>query len=121
MILTRRNFLRAIIPAAAAAPILLEELLHPGRVFFLPPAAGWRVNSLGGYLYSQELSKVLRQSLQPLVRFREFSVPDLDFRGASAHMSQAVQVGQRWQVHENSWDQIQRGRYVPLDQLVRKG
>lgn len=37
MILTRRNFLRSILPAAAGGLVLAEELLHPGRVFFLPP------------------------------------------------------------------------------------
>jgi hypothetical protein len=37
VILTRRGFLRGLLPAAVAAPVLLEELLHPGRMFFLPP------------------------------------------------------------------------------------
>lgn len=30
----------------------------------------WATSSLGGYLYSDNLSKVLRYSVQPLVKFR---------------------------------------------------
>lgn len=38
MILTRRGFLKAIVPAAIGGVVLAEEaLLHPGRVIFLPP------------------------------------------------------------------------------------
>jgi len=32
----------------------------------------WGTNSLGGYMYSDELSDVLRTALQPLTRFRQF-------------------------------------------------
>lgn len=32
----------------------------------------WAVNTLGGYLYSRQLSRVLRMSVQPLVKFRQF-------------------------------------------------
>ncbi len=32
----------------------------------------WAVNSLGGYMYSDELSDILRTALQPIVRFRQF-------------------------------------------------
>lgn len=39
----------------------------------------WAVNSLGGYLYSRQLSNVLRMAVQPLVKFRQFS----DVRDAS--------------------------------------
>lgn len=77
--MTRRGFLQLTLPAAAAivvAPSLLEELLTR-RTYFLAPAGGWAgewsVNSLGGYLYSRELSKILRDSVQPLVRFRQFA------------------------------------------------
>jgi hypothetical protein len=86
LILTRRNFLRSILPAAAAiavAPTLLEELLElPTKTFFLPPGPGWVTtsfgnvwskNTLGGYMYSRELAKVLREQVQPLVRFRQFA------------------------------------------------
>lgn len=30
----------------------------------------WSVNSLGGYMFSPPLSKVLRFAVQPLVKFR---------------------------------------------------
>ena len=33
----------------------------------------WVTNSLGGYMYSDNLSKVLRMSVQPLVKFRQFA------------------------------------------------
>ena len=39
----------------------------------------WAVNSLGGYLYSRQLSNVLRANVQPLVKFRQFA----DVRDAS--------------------------------------
>ena len=32
----------------------------------------WATDSLGGYMYSDELSDVLRTALQPMVRFRQF-------------------------------------------------
>lgn len=39
----------------------------------------WAVNSLGGYMYSRQLSNVLRTAVQPLVKFRQFC----DVRDAS--------------------------------------
>jgi N4-gp56 family major capsid protein len=39
----------------------------------------WAVNSLGGFMYSRQLSNVLRMSVQPLVKFRQFC----DVRDAS--------------------------------------
>lgn len=33
----------------------------------------WVTNSLGGYMYSDNLSSVLRQAVQPLVKFRQFA------------------------------------------------
>jgi N4-gp56 family major capsid protein len=33
----------------------------------------WGINSLGGYMYSDRLSKVLRMAVQPLVKFRQFA------------------------------------------------
>lgn len=30
----------------------------------------WQTDTLGGYMYSDELSDVLRTALQPMVRFR---------------------------------------------------
>jgi len=32
----------------------------------------WAVNSLGGFMYSDELSDIMRTALQPIVRFRQF-------------------------------------------------
>lgn len=39
----------------------------------------WAVNSLGGFMYSRQLSNVLRTAVQPLVKFRQFA----DVRDAS--------------------------------------
>lgn len=33
----------------------------------------WATNNLGGYMYSNRLSKVLRYAVQPLVKFRQFA------------------------------------------------
>lgn len=33
----------------------------------------WVTNSLGGYMYSANLSKVLRQAVQPMTKFRQFA------------------------------------------------
>lgn len=33
----------------------------------------WATNSLGGYMYSDRLSKALRHAVQPLVKFRQFA------------------------------------------------
>jgi N4-gp56 family major capsid protein len=33
----------------------------------------WVTNSLGGYMYSDNLSKVLRMAVQPMVKFRQFA------------------------------------------------
>jgi hypothetical protein len=35
--ITRRDFLKVAVPAALILPVAAEELLHPGRKFFLPP------------------------------------------------------------------------------------
>jgi hypothetical protein len=55
MILTRRNFLKGIVPAAAGGLVLAEELLHPGRTFFLPARVTYQgfenIIITGGPLY----------------------------------------------------------------------
>ena len=37
------------------------------------PGQLWATNSLGGYLSSAKLSKILRKSVQPMVKFRQFA------------------------------------------------
>lgn len=39
----------------------------------MPTGQVWLTNSLGGYMFSETLSDVLRFSLQPLVKFRQFA------------------------------------------------
>jgi N4-gp56 family major capsid protein len=42
----------------------------------------WAVNSLGGFMYSRQLSNVLRSAVQPLVKFRQFAdVHDISQQG----------------------------------------
>jgi N4-gp56 family major capsid protein len=42
----------------------------------------WAVNSLGGFMYSRQLSNVLRANVQPLVKFRQFAdVHDISQQG----------------------------------------
>jgi N4-gp56 family major capsid protein len=56
----------------------------------------WVTNSLGGYMYSDNLSKELRMSVQPLVKFRQFA----DIKDA-AH--QGLQKGDtfHWNVYSD--------------------
>lgn len=63
MILTRRNFLRSILPAAVGAPVLLEELLHPGRVFFLPPRNITIYGDLSGFPIEEIIKKALARDM----------------------------------------------------------
>lgn len=42
----------------------------------------WATNSVGGYMYSANLSKVLRMAVQPTVKFRQFaSIKDAAVQG----------------------------------------
>lgn len=44
----------------------------------------WATNSLGGYMYSLNLSRVLRQAVQPQIKFRQFGdVKDAAMQGKS--------------------------------------
>ena len=56
----------------------------------------WLTNSLGGYMWSPNLSKVLRTSVQPLVKFRQFA----DVKDAAV---QGKQKGQEfhWNVYSD--------------------
>jgi len=56
----------------------------------------WMTNNLGGYMWSPNLSKVLRQALQPLVKFRQFA----DIKDAAV---QGKGKGQEyhWNVYSN--------------------
>ena len=47
----------------------------------------WAVNSLGGYMYSLELSDILRMAVQPLVKFRQFADAK-DFTDQGLHKGQ---------------------------------
>jgi len=42
----------------------------------------WSTNTLGGYMFSANLSKELRMAVQPLVKFRQFAdVKDASMQG----------------------------------------
>lgn len=70
--MNRRGFFAFLGGAAVAAALAPELIWTPSRTIFLPPAGGWTVNQLGDYLYAKELSEILRRSVQPLVRFKQF-------------------------------------------------
>jgi hypothetical protein len=101
LILTRRNFLKAIAPAAIALPVLAEELLHPGRVFFLPP----RSNPL------------LTGTIGRYDGFKVMDWPDI----ARLDQQASELARRRFTIVEPRWADVLRGRYVPLDQLVSRG
>lgn len=89
--MNRRGFLKLLLPAAGAvaiAPELIAEIWAPRRTYFLPPRGGWhdvrlltgeigryeniRIIDTGrGFMYSNQLADILRQSVKPLVRFRQ--------------------------------------------------
>ena len=48
----------------------------------------WGVNSLGGYMYSLELSDILRTAVQPLCKFRQFADAK-DFTDKGLHKGQS--------------------------------
>lgn len=80
--MNRRGFLQrlALIPVGGIITDELFDLLQPRATIILPPTTGWpvrtvvhsfeiwSVNTLGGYFYSRELSRVLRLSATPLLR-----------------------------------------------------
>jgi hypothetical protein len=49
----------------------------------------WATDTLGGFMYSDELSDVLRTTLQPLMRFRQFC----DAQDASG---KGLNAGDKW-------------------------
>ena len=57
----------------------------------------WGVNTLGGYMYSDELSDVLRTALQPLVKFRQFC----DAKDAT---NKGLNKGEKW--HWNKYSDV---------------
>lgn len=57
----------------------------------------WAVNSLGGYMYSDNLSKKLRQAVQPMSKFRQFC----DAKDASALVSKGKGATFHWDVYSN--------------------
>lgn len=56
----------------------------------------WAVNTLGGYMYSNELSDILRRQVQPLCKFRQFQ-DARDFTEKGLHRGQTF----TWDVYQN--------------------
>jgi N4-gp56 family major capsid protein len=56
----------------------------------------WGTNTLGGYAYSDQLSKVLRTALQPMIRFRQFCDAD-DASSEGLHAGSAY----NWNVYSD--------------------
>lgn len=57
----------------------------------------WATNSLGGFLFSQNLSKKLREALQPMVKFRQFC----DAKDATALVDKGKGATFNWDVVSN--------------------
>lgn len=57
----------------------------------------WAVASEGGYMYSDELSDVLRQQLQPMCKFRQLCDADEDAPGKGLHRGDRLY----WNVYSN--------------------
>lgn len=55
----------------------------------------WTTSADGGYMYQDELSDVLRTSLQPLTKFRQFCEPDEDAMNKGLHRGEK----HRWNVY----------------------
>ena len=57
----------------------------------------WVTNSLGGYMYSDNLSKDLRTAVQPMTKFRQFC----DAKDASSLVSKGKGATFHWNVYSN--------------------
>lgn len=60
-------------------------------------AVNWTSNTEGGYMYSDELSDVLRMELQPLTRFRQFCEPDPTAMEKGLHRGEK----HRWNIYSD--------------------
>lgn len=60
-------------------------------------AVNWTSNTEGGYMYSDELSDVLRMELQPMTRFRQFCEPDPTAMEKGLHRGEK----HRWNIYSD--------------------
>lgn len=74
----------------------------------------WETNTAGGYMYSGELSSVLRNSLQPMTRFVQHCDAD-DFTDKGLHAGEAFQ----WNIYSDV--QQQGGRLVENQRMPETG
>lgn len=80
----------------------------------------WQVNTLGGYMYSDELSDTMRTALQPIVKFRQFC----DAKDAT---DKGLERGEafQWNVYSNvqqQGGQLQETQRMPKTRFtVRQG
>ena len=80
----------------------------------------WQVNTLGGYMYSDELSDTMRTALQPIVKFRQFC----DAKDAT---EKGLERGElfNWNVYsnvQNQGGQLQETQRMPETRFtIRQG
>lgn len=88
MVMNRRGFLTGLVSALAAPAVVRSGILMPLRGIVVPalPNIVWSADLAptlwsdlrsGGYLYSDELSDALRQSIQPLTKFKQICEGEL--------------------------------------------
>src|SRR6185312_3783465 len=77
----------------------------------------WSVNSLGGFMYSLELSDTLRTSVQPLVKFRQFCDAK-DFTDKGLHKGQTFTWDVYSDVSDTSFNTLTETTTVPEDNFT---
>jgi N4-gp56 family major capsid protein len=77
----------------------------------------WATSSLGGYMYSLELSDTLRTAVQPLVKFRQFQDAK-DFTSKGLHRGQTVTWDEFSDVADTSFNTLAETSTIPEDSFT---
>ncbi len=77
----------------------------------------WATNSLGGFMYSLELSDTLRTSVQPLVKFRQFCDAK-DFTNKGVHKGQTVTWNVYGDLQDTTYGTLTETTTVPEDNFT---
>lgn len=115
--ISRRSFFKALVPAAIGGVVLTEELLHPGRVFFLPPRPTLAQGTIGRYTGFDwiEYPPANIEAMKAAMAKQLADAVDQALYDTMAHGMGTV----RYSVDETAWGKVMHVRYVPLDQIVR--
>lgn len=78
MAVSRRSFISSLgIILCAPSIIRTPGLLMPVKRVIVPVTSLWSINNLKGYMYSLELSDILRTEISPLAEFRAIANADV--------------------------------------------